>query len=233
VRVSAARALPRSAWTLVHERVVRWLGLESDPAGFERRAARSREIAWLVRGREGLRIPRSTDAFEGLVWVIVGAQVNVAFASACRAALIRRAGTPAGAGMTAHPTPEQVARLEYADLEELQFSRRKAEYLVDAARAIAAGELDLEGLRLEPATLVQERLAAVRGLGPWSVQYLCLRAYGFEDCAPAGDVALAEALKRFLELDERPDPLETALRMEAFAPHRSLATYHLWKTLPS
>ena len=73
--------------------------------------------------------------------------------------------------------------------------------------------------------------AAVRGLGPWSVQYLSLRAYGFEDCAPIGDVALAEALKRFFALDERPDGDEATRLMEPFAPHRSLATLHLWKSL--
>lgn len=233
VRVESQRELPRSSARAAHLRVTRWLGLESDPQGFERRGARARDIARLVRGRAGLRIPRSGSIFEGLVWVIVGAQVNVSFAATCRAALIGLTGTPIGADFRAHPTPEQVARLDYADLERRQFSRRKAEYLIDAARAIVAGELDLEGGRCEPVALVEERLAAVRGLGPWSVQYLCLRAYGFEDCAPIGDVALAEALKRFFELSARPDPDEAMQRMEPFAPHRSLATAHLWRTLGS
>jgi len=233
VRLHGERALPRSAWRTAHRRVARWLGLESDSQGFERRSRRSRDIARLVRARPGLRIPRAGSIFEGLVWVIVGAQVNVSFASTCRAALIELAGTPFGPDFRAHPTPEQVARLDYADLERRQFSRRKAEYLIDAARAITAGELDLEGGRLEPVPMVAERLATVRGLGPWSVQYLCLRAYGFEDCAPIGDVALAEALKRFFDLPARPDPDEATRVMEPFAPHRSLATAHLWRTLAS
>jgi AraC family transcriptional regulator of adaptative response / DNA-3-methyladenine glycosylase II len=233
VRLRGERALPRPAWRAAHQRVARWLGLESDASGFERRSRRSRDIARLVRHRPGLRIPRAGSLFEGLVWVIVGAQVNVAFASTCRSAVIELAGTPLGADFRAHPTPAEVARLDYADLERRQFSRRKAEYLIDAARAIAAGELDLEGGRLEPVPLVEERLAGLRGLGPWSVQYLCLRAYGFEDCAPIGDVALAEALKRFFALPARPDPDEATRAMEPFAPHRSLATAHLWRTLAS
>lgn len=231
VTVASARKAPREAFRAAHERVVRWLGLESDPAAFERRAARSKDIARLVRGRAGLRLPRSTDLFEGLVWVVVGAQVNVSFASTCRAALIELAGTRVG-DFSAHPTPAEVARLDYADLERRQFSRRKAEYLIDAARALVAGQLDLEGGRHEPVPLVAERLGAVRGLGPWSVQYLLMRAYGFEDCAPIGDVALAEALKRFFELDERPDAPAATRLMESFAPQRSLATLHLWKSLP-
>jgi AraC family transcriptional regulator of adaptative response / DNA-3-methyladenine glycosylase II len=93
------------------------------------------------------------------------------------------------------------------------------------------GELDLDGMALEPVPAVEERLSAVRGLGPWSVQYLLMRAYGFGDCVPAGDSALATALERFFSRLRRPDPDETRALMEPFAPQRSLATYHLWKTL--
>jgi len=232
VRLVAPRKPARGAWRAAHARVVRWLALESEPEAFERRAARTKDIARLVRGREGLRLPRSGSIFEGLVWVVVGAQVNVSFAAQCRAALIELAGTKMGE-FVAHPTPAQVAALDYADLERRQFSRRKAEYLIDAARAIEAGTLELEGGRSEPVPLVAERLGAVRGLGPWSVQYLLMRSYGFEDCAPIGDVALAEALKRFFALDERPDAPAATRLMEAFAPHRSLATLHLWKSLGS
>jgi AraC family transcriptional regulator of adaptative response / DNA-3-methyladenine glycosylase II len=230
-RITLDGRQPRAAWFEAHEVALRCLGLESDAAGFERRSSRSAEIARLVRGQRGLRIPRSPNAFEGLVWVVVGAQVNVSFAATCRAALIELAGTPIGDDFLAHPDPAAVAALEHADLTRRQFSRRKAEYLIDAARAIVAGELDLEGLARECATVARERLAKVRGLGPWSVEYLMLRSLGFEDCAPIGDVALAKALATFFGLPERPDgPRATAL-METFAPHRSLATYHLWRTL--
>ncbi|MEQ1891209.1 MAG: Ada metal-binding domain-containing protein [Planctomycetota bacterium] len=230
VRVQARRPSAR-VLRAAHERCVRWLGLASDGETFVRRALRTRASAALVRGREGLRIPLATDLFEGLVWVVVGAQVNVSFAAVCRAALIELCGTPVGDGFVAHPAPAAVARLDYSDLTRRQFSRRKAEYLIDAARALAEGTLDLEGLRTEPVPAVVELLSAVRGLGPWSVQYLCLRAYGFEDCAPIGDVALHEALRRHFELAERPDARAAAELMETFAPHRSLATYHLWKSL--
>lgn len=229
-RVTLSGRLPRAAWFEAHEVALRCLGLESDAAGFERRASRSPEIARLVRGQRGLRIPRSPHVFEGLVWVVVGAQVNVGFAATCRAALIELAGTPVETGLVAHPDPAAVAALDHADLVRRQFSRRKAEYIVDAARAIVSGHLDLEGLAGEPATVARERLSAVRGLGPWSVEYLMLRSFGFEDCAPIGDVALAKALATFFERADRPDGEEATALMETFRPHRSLATYHLWRS---
>ena len=51
---------------------------------------------------------------------------------------------------------------------------------------------------------------------------------GFADVAPAGDSALATVLQRVHKLSERPDADRTEQLMETFAPHRSLATAHLW-----
>jgi len=205
--------------------------LAQDPGPFERRMARTKGLGRLIRGRRGLRIPQTLDAYEALVWVIVGQQVNLEFASVCRARLIELCGTPAGAGALVHPTPAQVAKLDYGDLTALQFSGRKAEYLIDISRCIAAGELDLEGLAGASAEHIQKTLLAVRGLGPWSVQYLMMRAFGLADCVPVGDSGLVSALKTFFELDEKPDASETLRLMEVFAPDRSLASFHLWKSL--
>jgi len=58
-----------------------------------------------------------------------------------------------------------------------------------------------------------------------------VRGAGFADCAPIGDVALAAALQKLTGADERPDPDEVANLMRPFAPHRSLATCHLWASL--
>ena len=71
----------------------------------------------------------------------------------------------------------------------------------------------------------------MRGLGPWSAQYVMMRACGFADCVPVGDSGLATALERLHDLDERPGPDETRRLMEPFAPFRSLATFHLWRML--
>ena len=68
----------------------------------------------------------------------------------------------------------------------------------------------------------------MRGLGPWSVNYLMMRALGLADCVPIGDAALTRNLKRFYDLEKRPGAEDTRSLMEPFAPHRSLATFHFW-----
>ena len=231
LRCTVESARPTGAtMAAAHAALLRMLGLTGDPAAFERHVERH-GFGRLVGRRRGLRIPGTADVFEGLVWVIVGQQVNVGFASTCRDRLIALCGTPVGEGFIAHPSPERVARLGYGELVALQFSRRKAEYLIDAARAIASGALDLEGLRDLPVPRVVQTLTRLRGLGPWSVQYLLMRSLGFQDCVPVGDVALSAALQRFFAQPERPAHAAVHALMAPFAPHRSLATFHLWKSL--
>jgi 3-methyladenine DNA glycosylase/8-oxoguanine DNA glycosylase len=74
-------------------------------------------------------------------------------------------------------------------------------------------------------------LRGLRGVGPWTARYTLMRGAGFADCAPIGDVALAAALQKLVAADERPDAAEVERLMQPWAPHRSLATCHLWASL--
>lgn len=212
----------------VHEEVVRLLGLVVDPRPFERRAARQAEVERLVGSRRGLTIPQTGTLFDALVWVIAGQQVSLPVAFGMRRRLAERVGSRLAEGLHAPPRPREVAELEEGDLFALGWSRRKAEYLLGVARGVARGTLDLTALARLPATTLEQRLLAIRGFGPWSVNYLRMRAFGLVDCVPVGDAALTRNLQRFYDLPSRPDAKRTLELMAPFAPHRSLATFHVW-----
>lgn len=228
-RIESSGTLDTRSMQLIHTAAIRILGLGTNPAGFERGIMDSPDLAPLIEGRRGLHIPLSADLFEGITWAIIGQQVNLAFAYKLRRYLAQLCGQSAGQNFTAHPTAEAVAQLDYADLTRGQFSRRKAEYLIDIARLIVSGQLAIDPFNA--VSRVEKQLLAVRGLGPWSVHYIMMRALGFADCVPLGDTGLTTALQRFLRLDHRPSTAETADLMRPFAPYRSLATYHLWMSL--
>ncbi len=213
-----------------HALVVGLLGLDQDTAAFAR-LARKLGLARLVAGRPELRITQTTSVFDGLLWSIIGQQINFAFACLLRRRLVERTGTPLAdsSGLYVPPTPAAVAALDPADLLSLQFSRQKADYLIQTARLVATGKLDLTGLRSLSATRAERTLLAVRGLGPWSVNYLMMRALGFPDCVPYGDTGVTSGLQSLLKLDERPDLDATRRLMPMFSPYRSLATAHLWQ----
>jgi len=230
--ITADASAPPAGWApAVHQRLLRLLGLGIDPRPFERRMRRSAELRRLIDGQRGLTIPQTHDLVDGLIWVVAGQQVSLAVAFMLRRRLTERFGRPVGGGLALLPTPATLAALDYGELTAIGFSRRKAEYLVDLARDAVAGTLDLEALEQGSATAVERRLLAVRGLGPWSVHYLMMRALAFADCVPVGDVALAASLARFFGLAERPENARVHELMAPFAPHRSLATFHLWNRL--
>ena len=213
---------------VIHERLIGRLGLALDPGPFEARVRATPELAALVEGRAGLRIPLVGDPFDALVWVIAGQQVSLAAAFSMRRRLIESIGRPV-AELVAPPAAVDVVRLDEAALGALGFSRAKSRALSEASRAIVDGRLDLDALARASATRIKRTLLALRGLGPWSVNYMLMRGYGFGDCVPVGDSALGEGLKRFFHLGTRPDVRTTLALMAPFRPFRSFATFHLWR----
>ena len=198
------------------------LGLNLDPRPFERAHPE------LAKPHRGAHLPQTATVWESLMWAIVGQQVNLPFAYRLRRVLVELCGEPARNGLRRHPTAERVARLDYADLTQRQFSRSKAQYVVDAARLIASGALALETFPSREPSEVEDMLLNVRGVGIWTANYVMMRGCAFPDCVPAGDSALSASLQSYLNLDHRPDAHETRTLMERFAPWRSLATLHLW-----
>lgn len=212
-----------------HRVVTGLIGLEQNASAFSRLAQRL-GLKRLIDGRSELRVSQTTSLYDGLLWAIIGQQINLAFAFQLKRRLVERAGRAMGnSGLYALPEPRDVAALDPKELLPLQFSRQKADYLISISRRIASGELKLEELRGMSASRVERLLLAERGLGPWSVNYLMMRSLGFADCVPLGDTGVTSGLKALFRLEERPDIDATRRLMEVFSPYRSLATTHLWQ----
>jgi AraC family transcriptional regulator of adaptative response / DNA-3-methyladenine glycosylase II len=228
-RTHGVERMSRETASFIHTAALRMLGLNNEVTTFEGRMARDEKLAPLFARRRGLRVPAIPTGFDGLCWAIIGQQINVKFAGALRREILNLAGERIGE-MRTHPTPERVVDIGAAQLARRRYSRSKAEYLVGAAREVAAGRLDIEGLPDSSAVAAEKKLTAIRGSGTWTARYTMLRG-GFADCAPVGDSALATALQRLHVLDDRPGPDAVHAMMQTFAPHRSLATCHLWASL--
>jgi DNA-3-methyladenine glycosylase II len=121
-----------------------------------------------------------------------------------------------------------VARLDLEQLTSRKFSGAKAETLLRFARLVAEGALSLD--RADDAAAVGERLLAVKGIGPWTVNYGLLRGWGYADCSLHGDVAVRNAIGR-LTGGERPGMREAEAFLEAYRPHRTMAAAYLWASL--
>lgn len=210
-----------------YETLTRILGLAQDPRAFEQ-SAQERGYGRLIEGRLGARIPQTLSLFDGLAWAIIGQQINLPFAYTLRRRLFEKVGEQIDDELFAAPSPERIAELEPADLLPLQFSQRKAEYLIGVARL---GRDWLQEVESMSATRAATTLPQTRGLGVWSTNYILMRSLGFADCVPYGDTGLTAGLIALQDLDHKPDHKEVESLMARFAPFRSFATYHLWQSL--
>jgi DNA-3-methyladenine glycosylase II len=207
------------------------LGLHIDPADFVAFARDDALLGALVQRQPGLRIVQSATVFEALTWAIIGQQINLSFAISLRRTVILQAGRQHSSGLWCYPEAPDVARLHADDLLTRKFSRAKAETLLRFAQLVASGELDLEPGDANPIEQISARLLAVKGIGPWTVNYGLLRGYGYADCSLHGDVAVRAALQRLLGEDSKPDMARAERILQQYQPHRTMAAAHLWASL--
>jgi DNA-3-methyladenine glycosylase II len=207
------------------------LGLHIDPADFVAFARDDALLGALVQRQPGLRIVQSATVFEALTWAIIGQQINLQFAISLRRTFILQAGRQHSSGLWCYPEAQDVARLGIEELLTRKFSRAKAETLLRFAQLVASGELDLAPSASNDIERISTNLLAVKGIGPWTVNYGLLRGYGYADCSLHGDVAIRAALQRLLGEETKPDIVRTERILQQYQPHRTMAAAHLWASL--
>ena len=212
------------------EEVRRILGLGFDLVGFYRMAKSDPALASLVEPLYGLRPTLAPTPFEMLVGSITAQQINLSFAFACRARLVRRYGTPVRVGrdtVWAFPEAARLAQARPRELRALKYSTRKAEYIRDLARVVVSGGLDLDALATTPAPAVIERLTALRGLGRWTADWFLARCLGRGDVCPAGDLAVRKAFEHYYSRGRTLSEVAIRRRAGAWGEYQNLAVHYL------
>ncbi len=196
--------------------------LNADPARIGAELGGDRLVGPLVRAHPGLRIPGAWNPFECAVRAVLGQQVSVAAGRTFVQRLVARAGAPCADGhwglTRLFPTPAAVAA---ADLDGLGLTRARVLTLRALAQAVVAGRIDFGAASAE----VIASLEAVPGIGPWTAQYVALRALGEPDALPGADLVLrrAAAARGVLTTPE------LAERARRWQPWRAYAVMHLWR----
>ena len=226
VPAAAGAAVERA----VTAEVRRIFGLDFDLVGFYRMAKSDRALAPLVEPLYGFRPTLAPTPFEMLVGSITAQQVNLSFAFACRARLVRRWGHPVRVGdadLYAFPDAAVLAGTRLRELRALKYSTRKAEYIRDLARAVVAGTLDLDRLAGAPNAEVIERLTGLRGLGRWTADWFLARCCGRGDVCPAGDLAVRKVFDHHYGRGRELSEEAIRRRARAWGDHQNLAVHYL------
>jgi len=227
-RIMADGAAAPDALTL-NDALLNILGLRIDPAAFAAFAHSDALLGPALTRQPGLRIVQSATVFEALTWAIIGQQINLTFAIALRRTLILQAGRQHSSGLWCYPEARDIARLDIGQLTSRKFSHAKADTIHRVAQMVDAGDLSLD-LRRNPEQISRE-LLAIKGIGPWTVNYVLLRGFGYPDCSLHGDVAVRAALHQLSGSAARPSVQEAEQLLQRYAPHRTMAAAYLWASL--
>jgi len=197
----------------------RLLDLDADPSCVDDVLSADELLAPLVAKRPGLRAPGAVDGFEMAVRAVVGQQISVRGARTLLGRIAAEHGTPVFEGkLRMFPSAKDFTRI---DPESLPMPKARARTLLALAEACASGALNLT----PEANRTSERAAllALPGIGPWTADYVQMRAMADQDILLATDLGVRKSAAQLgISLDGgRPD----------LSPWRSYATHHLWAGL--
>ncbi|MWJ24736.1 DNA-3-methyladenine glycosylase family protein [Clavibacter michiganensis] len=207
----------------------RLLGLDVDAARIDADLARDPALAAVVRATPGLRIPGTLDPRSTLFRTIVGQQISVASARATHGRMTADLGEDLPASV-AHGSvtrlPPTAARIARDGGELLRGPARRTATLIRIAEALETGELVIEpGV---PRAELRAALVAFHGVGPWTADYVAMRALGEPDILLSGDLIVRRGAAA-LGLPDEARALDA--RAAAWSPWRSYATLHLWRVM--
>jgi DNA-3-methyladenine glycosylase II len=212
-----------------------WLDLDTDLEPFYAMASADpllKEPAERFYGLRNIGIP---DLFEAISWGIIGQQINLTYAYTLKRRLVEQFGrTLVCEGETYHtfPTPETIAALSPDDLGVLRMTVKKCEYLVGVAALIAEGRLTRELLQEAGGVKEAERmLTAIRGIGPWTANYVLMRCLRMPSAFPIDDVGLHNAIRFATGSDRKPTKPEIMKLSAGWKGWESYATIYLWRLL--
>ncbi|EJL93344.1 3-methyladenine DNA glycosylase/8-oxoguanine DNA glycosylase [Herbaspirillum sp. CF444] len=208
----------------------RMFGLDADPKPIRRHLAADPWLAPLLKAAPGLRLPGAWSAFELIVRTIVGQQVSVKAATTIVGRLVERAGErierhPHEATSWRFPTPHALAA---ADLTAIGMPGKRVAALQGFAHAVAIGDVPVDAPDVDLADR-RKALLALPGIGPWTVEYVAMRAWRDADAWPASDLVLMQAIA-----GRDPALLKLAhqrARAEAWRPWRAYVAMHLWNEI--
>ena len=194
-----------------------------DPVKYLSRVDPQLEVVINTVGKYSIRL--RTDAFQSLVESIIYQQLAGSAANVIYTRFIKYYNNMM-------PTPMDIISTSDMELKsKIGLSSKKVQYLKDLATKIAERKLSLDLLTTLSDEEVINQLIQVKGIGRWTAEMFLIFCLGRPDVLPITDLGIRKAMHNIYSLSELPKPAEMLAIAQPWRPHRTVATWYLWKSL--
>ncbi|WNN74241.1 DNA-3-methyladenine glycosylase [Lysinibacillus capsici] len=214
--------------------ILEWFDLDNDLTPFYEMANADPLLKIPAQKFYGLRVIGIPDLFEALCWGVLGQQINLAFAYSLKRQFVESFGDSIewnGKKYWVFPPYERIAQLEPTDLAAIKMTVKKSEYIIGIARLMANGELSKEQLKKMDFKEAEKSLIKIRGIGPWTANYVLMRCLRFQTAFPIDDVGLINSIKTLRNMNQKPTKEEILALSIPWKNWESYATFYLWRVL--
>lgn len=216
------------------EFVKNWFDIDRDLTDFYQLLSQDSDLAYMNLDYNGLRLLGIPDLFEALCWSIIGQQINLTFAYKLKRKITEAFGTKLiyeESDYYFFPSPAIVANLQVSDLLPMQFSTRKAEYLIEIAKQFVSGNITKSKLEKMSTPEAIKALVSIRGIGEWTANYALMKSLKRLECVTYGDVGLYNALFALKGFPKRPSREQLDNFFEKFKNWEAYTVFYLWRSL--
>ncbi len=211
-----------------------WFDLNNDLTPFYEMAKADPLLKVPARNFYGLRVIGIPDLFEALCWGVLGQQINLAFAYILKRQFVEKFGDFIewnGNKYWVFPSYERIAQLTPSDLADIKMTVKKSEYIIGIAKLMASEELSKEKLMKMDFKDAEKSLIKIRGIGPWTANYVLMRCLRFQTAFPIDDVGLINSIKLLQNMNRKPTKDEITELSIPWKNWESYATFYLWRVL--
>jgi DNA-3-methyladenine glycosylase II len=219
---------------IISDFVSQWFDLERDINPLYDLLNQDDDLKYMTTDYRGLRLLAIPDLFEALCWSVIGQQINLTFAYKLKRRFTEKYGqklTFEDHDYYVFPEPHSVGKLKVEDFQPMQFSTKKAEYIIGIAQLFDENKLSKAQMEVLSTTEAVKELCKVRGIGEWTANYALMKSLQRLECITYGDVGLYNALHQIKNFPKRP---ERPLLEVFFAPFKGWEAYvvfYLWRSL--
>ncbi|MEA0553057.1 DNA-3-methyladenine glycosylase [Lysinibacillus irui] len=214
--------------------IYEWFDLNNDLTSFFEMAKTDPLLKMPAQKFYGLRVIGIPDLFEALCWGVLGQQINLSFAYSLKRQFVEKYGDSVewnGKKYWVFPSYEQIAQLTPTDLADIKMTVKKSEYIIGIANLMADGALSREQLMNMSFKDAEKSLLKIRGIGPWTANYVLMRCLRFQTAFPIDDVGLINSIKLIRNMDRKPTKDEIVELSCPWKNWESYATFYLWRVL--